>query len=248
MVKGLESFIEQFREFPNCYTVIGGAACDILMTEAGLDFRATKDIDMILVLEGDFPGFGHKFWEYIKKGGYRCGWKSSELVHFYRFTEPQRPDFPVQIELFSRNPGYQLEIPQGIIPIHIDDETSSLSAILLDDNYYGLMMQGRKPVEGVTVLGAEYLIPFKMYAWLDLRRRKEAGEQVDSRNLRKHKLDVFRLLQIVPQSVKIAVGNVIQEDIAEFLKRMEEENLNLGQIGIPMSKEEALEQLRRMYL
>lgn len=75
MVKGLESFIEQFREFPNCYTVIGGAACDILMTEAGLEFRATKDIDMILVLEGDFPGFGHKFWEYIKMGGYRCGWK-----------------------------------------------------------------------------------------------------------------------------------------------------------------------------
>lgn len=69
MVKGLESFIEQFREFPNCYTVIGGAACDILMTEAGLEFRATKDIDMILVLEGDFPGFGHKFWEYIKMGG-----------------------------------------------------------------------------------------------------------------------------------------------------------------------------------
>ena len=69
MVKGLESFIEQFREFPNCYTVIGGAACDILMTEAGLEFRATKDIDMILVLEGDFPGFGHKFWEYIAAAG-----------------------------------------------------------------------------------------------------------------------------------------------------------------------------------
>ena len=42
MVKGLESFAEQFREFSSCYTVIGGAACDILMTEAGLDFRATK--------------------------------------------------------------------------------------------------------------------------------------------------------------------------------------------------------------
>ena len=81
MVKGLESFIEQFREFPNCYTVIGGAACDILMTEAGLDFRATKDIDMILVLEGDFPGFGHKFWEYIKKGGFRCGLKYRRALY-----------------------------------------------------------------------------------------------------------------------------------------------------------------------
>lgn len=46
MVKGMKSFVEQFREFPDCYTVIGGAACDVLLTEAGLDFRATKDIDM----------------------------------------------------------------------------------------------------------------------------------------------------------------------------------------------------------
>lgn len=248
MVKGLESFVEQFRAFPNCYTVIGGAACDILMTEAGLDFRVTKDIDMILVLEDDFPGFGNKFWEFIKMGGYRCGWKNSEAVHFYRFTEPQRQDFPVQIELFSRNPDYHLEMPQGIIPIHIDDETSSLSAILLDENYYGLMIQGRTQVEGITILGAEYLIPFKMYAWLDLRRRKAANEHVNEKDFRKHKLDVFRLLQIVPRNIKIKVENAIQEDIAEFLKGMEAEELNLAQIHVSMSKEEALDQLRRMYL
>ncbi len=248
MEKGLESFVEQFREFPNCYTVIGGAACDILMTEAGLDFRATKDIDMILVLEDDFPGFGNKFWEYIKMGGYRCGWKNSEAIHFYRFTEPQRPGFPVQIELFSRNPDYHLEIPRGIIPIHIDDETSSLSAILLDDNYYDLMMQGRTQVEGITLLRAEYLIPFKMYAWLDLRRRKEATEHVNEKDFRKHKLDVFRLLQIIPQNVQIDAGKTIQADITEFLKGMEKENLNLEQIHIPMRKEEAIDQLRRIYL
>lgn len=28
------------------YAIIGGTACDILMTEEGLDFRATKDIDL----------------------------------------------------------------------------------------------------------------------------------------------------------------------------------------------------------
>ena len=59
MVKGLDSFIAQFRDFTDCYTVIGGAACDILMSEAGLEFRATKDVDMILILEdpGRFTGF-----------------------------------------------------------------------------------------------------------------------------------------------------------------------------------------------
>ena len=65
MVNGLNSFINQFQAFPNCYTVIGGTACDILMADAGLDFRATKDIDMILILEDNFPDFAKAFWEYI---------------------------------------------------------------------------------------------------------------------------------------------------------------------------------------
>ena len=51
MVEGIESFREKFRDYTDCYTVIGGAACDILMSEAEIAFRATKDIDMILILE-----------------------------------------------------------------------------------------------------------------------------------------------------------------------------------------------------
>ena len=47
----INSFIEKFKDYTDCYTVIGGTACDILMTEAGTDFRATKDIDMILIME-----------------------------------------------------------------------------------------------------------------------------------------------------------------------------------------------------
>ena len=51
MVIGMELFREKFKEYSDCYTIIGGAACDILMSEADLNFRATKDIDMILILE-----------------------------------------------------------------------------------------------------------------------------------------------------------------------------------------------------
>ena len=32
MVEGIESFRERFRDYTDCYTVIGGAACDILMS------------------------------------------------------------------------------------------------------------------------------------------------------------------------------------------------------------------------
>lgn len=116
MVLGIDSFREKFKDYTDYYTIIGGTACDILLTEADLPFRATKDIDMILIMEDNFPEFAAIFWEYIKEGGYKCGWKNAENMHFYRFTEGQF-GYPTMIELFSRKPGYHLEIEEGIIPI-----------------------------------------------------------------------------------------------------------------------------------
>ena len=165
MVMGLEVFREKFKGYEDCYTIIGGTACDILMNKANLDFRATKDIDMILLIENRFEEFGEVFWKFIKDGAYRRGWKSSEKLHFYRFTEPQTLGYPIMIELFSKEPGYQLhDSDMVVVPLHISDEVSSLSAIMLDDDYYKFMMNGRKVVNEVGVLGAEYLIPFKMRA------------------------------------------------------------------------------------
>ncbi len=50
MVTGIESFKKQFEGMENQYTIIGGTACDLLMSEAGEDFRATKDIDIVLII------------------------------------------------------------------------------------------------------------------------------------------------------------------------------------------------------
>ena len=149
MISGMESFREYFQGYEDCYTIIGGAACDILMHDAALSFRATKDIDMILLIENRFEAFATLFWKYIKAGGYRCGWKSAEKPHFYRFTEPQKSNFPVMIELFSRRPDFQSERSDVYLtPLPVSDEVSSLSAIMLDEDYYKLMLAGRRTVEG----------------------------------------------------------------------------------------------------
>ena len=246
MVKGIESFRTKFMSYADCYTVIGGAACDILMSEEDVPFRATKDIDMILLLEDRYQEFAKVFWEYIKEGGYRCGWKNSKDVHFYRFTDPN-PDYPVQIELFSRLPDYHLSVESGIIPIHIDNEVSSLSAILLNDDFYGFMMQGRRTVDGISVLDALYLIPFKMYAWIDLSDRKAKGEHVNEKDLKKHKYDVFRLLEIVTADEAIAVSGLVKESIGLFLDRIQEEKLSLAQIGLSISKEQGMQLIQNLY-
>ena len=67
MVTGIDSFKEWFKGSEEQYAIIGGTACDILMTEEGLDFRATKDIDLVLIIEAVDANFGKKFWKYVKQ-------------------------------------------------------------------------------------------------------------------------------------------------------------------------------------
>jgi len=51
MVIGLDVWQAHFKDFPDRYVLVGGVACDLLMVDAGLPFRATKDLDVVLLVE-----------------------------------------------------------------------------------------------------------------------------------------------------------------------------------------------------
>ena len=70
MIKGLDVFKDYFRYFNEQYVIIGGAACDIVFDSSDSSFRATKDIDMVLIVEALTPEFGRWFWDFIVDGGY----------------------------------------------------------------------------------------------------------------------------------------------------------------------------------
>ncbi len=42
---------DHFREYPGRYVLIGGTASHLALREQGFDFRATKDLDIILCIE-----------------------------------------------------------------------------------------------------------------------------------------------------------------------------------------------------
>ena len=245
-VTGWELFRERFSGFEDSYVVIGGFACEVLLKNAEMDFRATKDIDMIVLIEDNLPGFGRAFWNFIREGGYKCGWRQDPELHFYRFTVPKQ-GYPAQIELFSRLPDYHLNAESAIIPIHIDDEVSSLSAIVMNDDFYELLHEGRTTINGISTVEAAYLIPFKMYAWINLMEKKEKGEHVNEKDLKKHKLDVFRLLQIVPDDTIVDLKGACREAAQEYINRIDVETIRLEQIGIGFSKDEAVSRLKEIY-
>ncbi|MDO4292492.1 MAG: hypothetical protein Q4C65_04580 [Eubacteriales bacterium] len=135
MVLGIQSFREKFKNYTDCYTVIGGTACDILLTEADLPFRATKDVDMILIMED--------------------------------------------------------------------------------------------------------------------RNRKRTGEHVNEKDLKKHKYDVFRLLQAVTAGAKVESDGLVQESIHRYIDEisaLDKSEIRLMQMGLPFDRDQGVELLKAIYL
>lgn len=219
MVEGLTMFRDRFRGLDDCYVLIGGTACDLWMGERALDFRATKDLDMVLVVEALRPQFFRVFWQFVKDAGY-AGFSGGQTPrNFYRFKHPNQAGFPWMLELFSRR---ALELPAGahLSPIPAGEDLSSLSAILMEDDYYRLVVDSRRMVEGISAVPAGCLIALKARAWLDLTARKVAGDpQVSESDIKKHRNDVFRLLVTLAPADRFAVPDRVRNHLRAFAAR-----------------------------
>ena len=247
MVKGLDIFREHFAGFENQYVLIGGAACDVVFASNEGQFRATRDIDMVLIVEALTPEFGEKFWEFINAGQYRNKATNLGNPQFYRFDKPEKETYPKMIELFSKT-DFRLNKMDGLTPIHIDDEVSSLSAILLDADYYKALLEGRMLIQQLSVLRPEYLILFKAKAYLDLKARKENGENVDSRDIKKHKNDILRILTEFLLEPIHELSERIYQDMKAFITKLEEEPFDAVLLhNYKLSQEELVERLREIY-
>lgn len=217
MVRGLDIFKKYFEQYPDNYVIIGGTACDIIIDEAGFVPRATKDIDIILVVEALSSEFVNQFWQFINDGKYQQREKSNDEREYYRFIKPENTDFPHQIELFSRTPDViVLESESHLTPIPVDDDLSSLSAILLNDDYYNYMIEHSQVEDGLHHANIEALICLKAKAFLEIKERIENGSNEDAKQLKKHKADVFRLTVMLTPESEFDLPKTIQEHVNQF--------------------------------
>lgn len=245
-IRGLDVFGQHFSDFRDQYVLIGGVASWLTMDGAGQAFRATKDLDIVLVIEALNAEFAGAFWAFLQAGRYairQVGGIDGQRPVFYRFQNPEDEAYPVQIELFSRTPeGIKLPEDARLTPIPTDETVSSLSAILLDDSYYYFLLEGRQSNDALTFIGADRLIPLKAHAWLDLSARKEGGEQVDSKNIKKHRNDVLNLSGQLTDD-PIALPESIHTDMRAFLERLAIEEIDLKAIGLKGGLEDYIERL-----
>ena len=218
MVRGLDIFRERFREFKEGFVLIGGAACDDWFSRQNLDFRATRDLDIVLLIHALDQRFVAAFRAFIDEGGYAVRQRSDETPILYRFAKPNDIRFPAMLELFSRDPEvFELADGQTIIPVGSPLIEPSLSAILLDAAYATLVEREQVDSDGLHFASVAALIPLKARAWLDLSKRRGHGEMIDSKDIDKHRSDVFRLAATLPDVPGPVLPAPVREDLEQFL-------------------------------
>ncbi|MBW2263500.1 MAG: hypothetical protein JRG91_16175, partial [Deltaproteobacteria bacterium] len=93
-------------------------------------------------------------------------------------------------------------------------------AIIMDDAYYGFIVESRTTIDGIPTIPASCLIPLKARAHLDLWARRQAGDvHVKDRDVRKHRNDVFRLFRTLVPADRFALPRTLRRDLILFLER-----------------------------
>ena len=102
-VRGLELFSERFADYRDAFILIGGAACDLWFSDQNLAFRATRDLDIVLILERLTSEFIDQFRAFVEEGGYNEQQRNEDGPPvLYRFAKPGKEEFPYMLELFCR--------------------------------------------------------------------------------------------------------------------------------------------------
>jgi hypothetical protein len=224
-MEGLDKFKEAFADFTDNYVIIGGSACEITMSGTEVRPRATHDIDMIVIVEKMTPEYGKRFWDFVREAGYRSEKRKQEegtspKYELYRFVDG-KPGYPEMIELLSRHPYVLGESKDNVIePLPMGDDVSSLSAIIMDDDYYHFTVEHSIVTDGLRHADSAALIALKTRAYLNLLQDKANGKHVNTKDIKKHRSDVLKNVVILPADEVSAPAPIVSciKDFVESIR------------------------------
>lgn len=218
MVGGLNIFRERFARFSDNFVIIGGTACDEILSRTEMRPRATMDIDIVVIVENMTPEFARAFWAFIAEGGYRPGIRKNkdEAPKYVLYSfDHGNAGFPVKVELLSRH-NEIFTSAAHTEPLPIDGEVSSLSTIILDEPYYNLTVQNTFVSAGLRYAAPLALMALKARAYLNLIADREAGKNINTKDILKHRNDVLKLTATLTGTDRAIVDAEIVGTVREF--------------------------------
>lgn len=211
---GLSHFQHYFQDFKEHYVVVGGFATVMLLDrELEGHGKATHDIDLVLLTTSSNE-MSRRIKDYVTDGGYIIQKGSKDQYNYYRFLDPDKEGFAREIELFASNENdLPLDHQQRIIPIDPEEGLYSLSAIMLDAEYFQIFKANIISTDGVPHTNSVATILLKMSAFYDL---KERGDK----KWKKHRRDIFKLILTLTGDEHIELTKKMMEDYHYFIEHI----------------------------
>ena len=242
---GLSHFQDYCKDFGEHYVVVGGFATIMLLDrELEGHGKATFDIDLVLLTTNSVE-MSKKIKEYVIEGEYTIQKGDKDQYHYYRFVEPKKVNFAKEIELFASNENdLNLDESQRIIPIDPEEGLYSLSAIMLDPEYFDMIKNNVEKDLRAPCTNTQATIMLKMSAFNDL---KKGG----NKKWRKHRSDILKLSLLLTGEEKIQFIGRMKDDFDSFIFHLENEvnQKAIRDIVKPLSvqKEEVIEVLKKVF-
>ena len=227
------------------YVVVGGFATIMLLDkELEGHGRATFDIDLVLLTINSVE-ISQRIKQYIKEGKYKVQIGEKNQYKYYRFVEPEEENFAKEIELFASNENdLELEDSQRIIPIDQEEGLYSLSAIMLDPEYFKMIKNNVDKSGRAPCTNTQATMMLKMSAFYDLKAKND-------KKWKKHRRDILKLALILTGDEKIDLTGRMKEDFEVFIKHLDEEldqkTIRSFSGGLPIVKEEVINTMKKVF-
>lgn len=211
---GFDHFCSYMLGFEDQFVIIGGSAASVLMEEQELEFRPTKDIDLV-ILTNTSGELNSRISDYVKAGAYSVKEATEGSPKYYRFSSPVGGEYPKVLEIFARNESeIVLDEGQYIIPI-ASDSSMKLSAILLDDEYFGLIKENiHKTGQNIPLINSVGNICLKARAHRELLERKKVDDSsVDTKDIKKHRNDILKVTLTLVGDERPLIGPTVKTDL-----------------------------------
>ena len=215
---GLSHFENYFKDFRDHYVVVGGFAT-LMLLDKQLEGhgKATHDIDLVLLTNASVE-MSQQIKSYITEGGYSIQKGQEDAFLYYRFFAPKVKWFAKEIEIFASNEqNLQLDVHQRIIPIDPKEGLYSLSAIMLDGEYFEMIKNNIDYSNQVPCTNTLATIMLKISAFYDLKAR---GDD----KWKKHRRDIIKLALILTGEEHIELKGRMVADVKLFMKHIDELN------------------------
>lgn len=178
--------------------------------------KATFDIDLVLLTNNSVE-MSQRIKQYINDGEYKIQIGEKDQYKYYRFIEPQKENFAKEIELFASNENdLELDDSQRIIPVDPEEGLYSLSAIMLDPEYFEMIKNNVDKTGRAPYTNAQATMMLKMSAFYDLRSRND-------KKWKKHRRDILKLALTLTGEEEIKLTGRMKQDFDSFTTYLNDE-------------------------